>query len=177
MIHTILLSIAIIIATVLFIAKMMKKEYVISSEIIINMPNDKVFKFVKHLRNQERYSKWVMADPNIQLDYKGNDGTVGFVAAWTSNNKDVGVGNQKITNILENYRYDVIIHFEKPFKGVSTAFTTTQAISENQTNVCTTFNTSTPFPMNIMIPMIKKMLKKDMDLNMQTLKRVLEEEK
>jgi len=174
MIHTILLSIAIILALLLIVAALMKKEYTISSEIVINVHKDKAFNFVKLLRNQERYSKWVMEDPNIKINYQGTDGTVGFTSSWTSEVKNVGVGKQEITNIIEGKQYNVCITFEKPFKGVSTAITTTETVSENQTKVCTTFFTKTPFPMSIMIPIIKKMLKKDMDFNMQILKRVLE---
>ena len=133
-----------------------------------------VFDYVKYLKNQERYSKWVMADPNVKLTYTGTDGTVGFRAAWESADKNVGVGEQEIMSIQEGIGYDAEIRFEKPFKGISTANVTTEAMSSNQTKVTTTFNSKTPFPMNIMVPMIKKMLTKDMNQNSETLKRVLE---
>jgi hypothetical protein len=113
-------------------------------------------------------------DPNVNLNYKGTDGTVGFIAAWKSNNKNVGVGEQEITKIVDGERYVVEIRFEKPFKGISTAITTTKALAQNETKVTTTFHTRSPFPMNLMIPMICKMLQKDMDQNAATLKKVLE---
>jgi hypothetical protein len=174
MLKSILLGILVLVIILLVVASIMDKEYSISSEIVIDRPQSEVFDFVKHLKNQEYYSKWVMADPNVQMDYRGVDGTVGFVSAWKSDDKNVGVGEQEITRIIEGERYDVEIRFEKPFKGINQAYTTVEAISDNQSKVTTVFNTSNPFPMNLMIPMVKKMLKKDMDQNGRNLKRVLE---
>lgn len=174
MLQLILMIVVSIVILILLLALIMEKETNISSEIIINRPKSDVFNYVKLIKNQEKYSKWVMADPNVILIYKGTDGTVGFTSAWNSKLKNVGTGEQEITNIKEGERYEVEIRFEKPFKGVSYATTTTQAISDNQTRVATTFNSKTPFPMNIMLPMFKKMLQKDMDETAANLKRVLE---
>jgi hypothetical protein len=174
MLQIILISIAALIIFVLIIAAIMPKNNTLTSEITINRSKNEVFNFVKHLKNQERYSKWVMKDPHVKLVYTGIDGTVGFKAAWSSENKNVGVGEQEITSIKEGQGYDVEIRFEKPFKGTNYASTTTQAISENQTKVVTVFSGKTPFPMNIMAPIFLKMLQKDMDQNSATLKMVLE---
>ena len=174
MLQTIAIIIILLVGLILLAASMMEKEYSLSSSIIINRPQNVVFDYVKHLKNQERYSKWVMADPKVKLTYTGTDGNVGFRAAWESADKNVGVGEQEIMSIQEGIGYDAEIRFEKPFKGISTANVTTEAMSSNQTKVTTTFNSKTPFPMNIMVPMIKKMLQKDMDMNSENLKRVLE---
>ena len=174
MLQTIAIIIIVLVGLLFLAASMMEKEYSLSSSILINRPQNMVFDYVKHLKNQERYSKWVMADPNVKLTYTGTDGNVGFRAAWESADKNVGVGEQEIMSIQEGIGYDAEIRFEKPFKGISTANVTTEAMSSNQTKVTTTFNSKTPFPMNIMVPMIKKMLQKDMDMNSENLKRVLE---
>lgn len=174
MLQTIAIIIIVLVGLLFLAASMMEKEYSLSSSIIINRPQNMVFDYVKYLKNQERYSKWVMADPNVKLTYTGTDGTVGFRAAWESADKNVGVGEQEIMSIQEGIGYDAQIRFEKPFKGISTANVTTEAVSSNQTKVTTTFNSKTPFPMNLMVPMIKKMLQKDMDMNSENLKRVLE---
>jgi hypothetical protein len=165
---------AAIIVTPLLMALILPKEFVIISEIEIDRPLDEVFEFVTHLKNQEKYSKWVMADPHIKMDYRGKDGTVGFIAAWKSNVKNVGEGEQEITKITEDQGYDVEIRFEKPFKGVSHANTRLKALSDYQTEVCTTFVTRTPFPMNAMTAVMKNTLLRDMDENSAKLKRVLE---
>ncbi|MES2761352.1 MAG: SRPBCC family protein [Bacteroidota bacterium] len=174
MLQIILIVVASIIGIILLLAAIMKKEYALTCEIIINRTKNDVFNYVKHLKNQEKYSVWVMRDPNIKLVYTGTDGTIGFKAAWSSEDKNVGVGEQEITNIKEGERYDVEIRFEKPFKGISYANTSTTAVSDNQTKVVTTFTSRTPFPMNIMVPMLTKMLLKDMNENANNLKANLE---
>ena len=109
-----------------------------------------------------------------KLNYIGEDGTIGFISQWESDLKNVGIGEQEITSIKENESYQVEIRFKKPFEGVSQAITTTEAISDTQTKVTTTFHTSTPFSMNVLVSFISKMLKNDMDGNMKRLKANLE---
>jgi uncharacterized protein YndB with AHSA1/START domain len=158
----------------LFAAAIMPKTLTISAEVIIEKPSTEVFNFVKLIRNQEQYSVWVMADPDIKITYSGTDGTVGFISSWTSENKNVGVGAQEIKAIKEGERYDVELRFEKPFKATNQAYTTTTPVGENRTKVTTVFMGSNPFPMNLMIPMVKGMLLKDMNKNFANLKAVLE---
>jgi hypothetical protein len=174
MLLIILYTIASIVGAFLFIALITKREMSLSSEVIINRSQADVFHYIKHIKNQEYYSKWVMADPNSKITYTGIDGTVGFKAAWNSQIKNVGVGEQEITKITDGVGYDVILRFEKPFKGISYASANTQALSGNQTKVITTFNSTTPFPMNLMSAMMKGMLLKDMNENSANLKKVLE---
>jgi len=163
-----------LIAIVLFTAAILPKSFRVSAEIIIERPRDEVFNYVKQLRNQEKYSVWIMADPNIKIDYTGTDGTVGFISSWTSENKNVGVGAQEIKVIKEGERYDVELRFEKPFKATNQAYTTTTVVDEHHTQVTTVFSGSNPFPMNLMSLMIRKMLLKDMNKNMENLKSILE---
>ena len=115
-----------------------------------------------------------MTDPNIKLDYKGIDGTVGFISSWSSENKNVGVGVQEIKAIKEGERYDVELRFEKPFKATNQAYSTTIAMDSHHTKVTTIFSGSNPYPMNLMSFMIRKMLLKDMNKNMANIKSILE---
>lgn len=174
MISIILLGVLTLIVLLLLLAMVVKRDYKISVETLINRPSTAVFEFVKLLRNQQYYSKWVMADPNVKMDYRGIDGTVGFIAAWQSEDKNVGVGEQEITNIIEGKGYEVVIRFEKPFKGISRAVTQIESLAPDKVRVTNTFYTRTPYLMNLMIPLIKTMLKKDMAQNMDNLKKVLE---
>lgn len=174
MISIVLIVFFSLLAILLLMALIMEKKYTIFSEVIIEKPKQEVFDFIIKLKNQDKYSKWVMADPNAKMTFTGNDGTIGFISKWDSKLKNVGAGEQEIKKIFLGKGYEVEIRFERPFKGISTAVTNAEAISENQTKFTTTFYTETPFPMNIMIPMIKNMLKKDMDENSTNLKNILE---
>jgi uncharacterized protein YndB with AHSA1/START domain len=163
-----------LIVIVLLAAAILPKTFEVSAEITIEKPSSEVFNYVKHLKNQEKYSVWVMADPNIKIDYKGTDGTVGFISSWTSDNKNVGIGAQEITAIKEGERYDVELRFEKPFKATNQAYTTTIPLDGNRTKVTTVFHGRNAFPMNLMSAMIRKMLLKDMNQNFVNLKNILE---
>jgi uncharacterized protein YndB with AHSA1/START domain len=164
-----------LILSLLLIAAIMPKAFTLTAETIIDKPNAEVFNFVKQIKNQENYSVWVMADPNIKINYQGTDGTVGFISSWSSDNKNVGVGAQEIKSIKEGERYDVELRFEKPFKATNQAYTTTTPVGDNRTKVTTVFSGSNPFPINLMIPMVKGMLHRDMKKNFTNLKNILEQ--
>src|SRR5215831_17342906 len=135
----ILLVIVAIIVIILLAAASTSKDYVIERNIIINRPKQEVFDYVKYLKNSVNYNKWVMVDPNLRKDYKGIDGTIGFIYYWDSDNKQVGKGEQEITKIDEGERIDYEIRFIKPFEGISVAYITTEAVSPNQTKVTWVF--------------------------------------
>lgn len=168
----ILLSIIGFIVLLLMVAAVFPKAYTITSEVIINKPKDEVFNYSVHLKNQQYYNKWVMADPNVKMTYTGIDGNVGFISAWDS--KNAGKGEQEIKTITNGEEYHIELRFEKPFKGISQSHVYLEALSPEQTRVKTLFETNTPFPLNLMIPLLKKMLTKDMTKTAQNLKKVLE---
>lgn len=172
----ILLIILILIAIPLFIALFVKKEYSIEREIIINKPRQQVFDYIKHLKNQDNYSKWVMTDPGMKKDFKGVDGTVGFVYAWDSKNKHAGKGEQEIMSITEGERMDVEVRFEKPFAGIAQTPFTTQEVAANQTKVKWGMSGRSKYPLNIMNLFMDKMLGKDLDSSLHTLKSILEKQ-
>src|SRR5258705_13424684 len=97
---SILLVVAGIIALLLIIALFMKREHYVKREIIINAPRQKVFDFLKLLKNHDKFNKWAKTDPNRKEEFKGTDGTVGYIYAW-SGNKDAGEGEKEIKNIVE----------------------------------------------------------------------------
>src|SRR5215207_2615844 len=111
----ILLIIVVIIAIPFVVALFVKEEYKVQRQITINSSSDSVYNYVKYLKNQEKYSKWVMTDPTMKTDLRGTDGTVGFVYAWDSNNKHAGKGEQEIVKLTEGKEVDAELRFEKPF--------------------------------------------------------------
>ena len=119
-----------------------------------------------------------MMDPNAQKEYKGTDGTVGFVSAWDSKVKNVGKGSQEITKIAEGERMDVNLHFVKPFEVDCTAYFITEAAGENQTKVTWGFNGKSPYPMNIMLLVMnmEDMLGKDLHTGLTNMKGILEKQ-
>ena len=171
--NTILLIVAGIIALLLIIALFLKKEHYVRREIIINAPRQKVFDYVKLLKNQEKFNKHAMTDSDRKKEFKGTDGTVGFIYAW-SGNKDAGEGEKEIKNIIEGKRIEMEIRFVKPMATTATIIMEMESLSDNETKVSWSNAGTLKYPINMMIPMLEKMLPKDMDSSLSTLKNILE---
>ena len=62
---TVILIIAGIIVLLLLIAALTKKEFTLEKQVTINRPKQDVFNYLKLIRNQEKYSVWVMRDPDV----------------------------------------------------------------------------------------------------------------
>jgi hypothetical protein len=171
---TILLIVAGVITLLLIIALFMKKEHYVRRGIIIDAPLQKVFDFLKLLKNQEQFNKWATADKiNRKEEFKGTDGTIGFIYSW-SGDKSAGQGEKEIMNIVEGKRIETEIRFVKPMRVSASAIFETESLSDNQTKV-SLINTGTlKYPLNIMIPVFEKNFAKAMDTSLSTLKNILE---
>jgi hypothetical protein len=169
----VLIVLLIIIAAILVIAALNRKDYNIECQIIINSNSQRVFDYIRHLKNQDNFNKWVMADPEMKRTYSGNDGTVGFIYGWNSA-KQSGEGEQEIKKIAPGKSIETEIRFVRPFPSVAKAVMMTETLPENQTKVSWTNASYVKYPMNILLPMIKKMLAKDMDTSLGHLKQILE---
>jgi hypothetical protein len=73
---TILRVVAGIITLLLIIAFFIRREHYVNREIIINAPRQKVFDFLKLLKNQDQFNKCARADKDRKGETKGTDGTV-----------------------------------------------------------------------------------------------------
>jgi len=162
-----------ILALVLILALFMKKDYAIKSEIVIHAPRQKIFDFLKHLKNQDKFNKWAKADPNRQWEYRGTDGTEGFVIAWKGN-KDAGEGEKEILSLIDGERIETEIRFVKPMRITSRINLETTSISDNQTKVAMINEGHMNWPMNLFIPMGEKRFPKDMESSLITLKNIME---
>jgi hypothetical protein len=170
--HFIFIVIAAFIASVLVIALVTRGTLVVTSEVIIDRSLDIVYDYIRQLLHQERYNVWLMQDRDIKLQYTGTDGTVGFLVSWQSKSKS-GDGEQEIIKVTEGEGYESEIRF-KNHRNTTHAKVSALYVSDHKTKVVTTLTSSPSFPMNIMSPMIKRMIQKDMDTNAAYLKKNLE---
>ena len=157
-----------------------RNSYTIEQSVIIEQPLEKVFNYIKFLKNQDYYHKWVMMDPAMKREFKGQDGTNGFIYGWDSQNK-AGAGEQEIKEIIDGKRIDMEVRFRKPFKGVAYTFMETGAVSNPQhnshaTNVKWVFSSQLKYPFNIMLLFlnIDKTLGRDLKTSLTNLKTILE---
>ena len=175
-IKVLLIAIIAIIAIPLVLAIFITKDYSVTREIVINKPKQQVFDYVKLLKNQAYYHKWVMMDPNAKMECKGTDGTVGYISTWDSQIKDVGKGEQEIKSILDGQSIDCNVHFIKPFERNAHTTMITEAAGDNQTKIKWTFSGVSNYPMNIMNLVMDKMLGGDLHTSLVKLKEVLEKQ-
>lgn len=174
MIINILIGIAVLFAIILILAIFVSRKYRVESNVLISKNKQEVFEYIRYLKNQDFYSKWVMSDPNKKTEFRGTDGSVGFIYAWDSENKSAGKGEQEIMRIDEGQNVDVEIRFEKPFEGISQTRMTTTRNSEDYTKVHWSMEGEQKYPMNLMNLFMGKMLAKDMETSLKNLKNILE---
>jgi hypothetical protein len=155
------------------------KEYTLTRSTEINLPKDTVFDYVVLLRNQEQYGVWFKIDPDMKQEFRGTDGTVGFVAAWDSDHKEAGKGEQEIVAIIPGERVDHEIRFQKPFRTVAQAWITTEEANQGKTLVTWGLSGKMKYPINAMglFMNMEKAIGKNYDQGLSELKRILEESK
>jgi hypothetical protein len=126
-----LAGVGIVIVFVLLLGLVVKDTYEIERQVEIKASKDVVFEYAKYLKNQDNYSVWATQDSNMKKEYRGVDGTVGFVSAWDSDNEEVGKGEQEITAIYDGKRIDFELRFIKPFKATDLAYMDFQGLDTN----------------------------------------------
>lgn len=145
----ILIAIISLMALALIVAFFIPRSYTVSVTETINKPKVEVYDYIRILKNQDEYSVWVMADSTLVPEIVGEDGTVGAIQKWNSNDDNVGEGEQEITALTPN-RMDVDLRFKRPFEGTAKAANILKAISENQTELTSEFYSNDKWPMNLM---------------------------
>ena len=170
---TILLVLAGIIALLLIVGLFMKRQHYVRREIVINAPRQKVFDYIKLLRNQDTFNKHAMAGADRERTFTGTDGTVGYVYAW-SGDKSAGVGEKEIMSIVEGKRVETEIRFVKPMQATASIVMETASLSEDQTRVQWSNAGTLKYPFNILVPMMQRHVAKDMDSSLLNLKGILE---
>ncbi len=172
----ILIVVVVIVAIPLVGALFVKGEFAVTRSITINKPKQDVFGYIVMLKNQNNFSKWAQMDPAMKKEYKGTDGTVGFVSAWESDNKDVGMGEQEIKKITDGERIDYELRFKKPMNVTNNAYMATEAVTPAQTKVTWSFNGKMPYPLNFMgvFMNMEELVGKDLEIGLNNLKGIME---
>jgi hypothetical protein len=171
----ILIIIGAILALIVILGLVINKDMLIEHSVIIKKPKQEVFDYIKFLKNQDNYSVWNQMDPDMKKEYRGTDGTVGFVYAWESfKDKNAGKGEQEIKAINEGESLEFELRFIKPWESIAKVIMRTESLGPNETKVSWSFLSKMPFPMNVVKGMFAKMLGKDLLKGLQNLKVVME---
>jgi hypothetical protein len=146
----------------------------IEKSVTINRNSSLVFDYLKITGNQDNFSVWNMADPNMKKSHSGTDGTVGFKYSWDSMVKNVGAGEQEITGIDNGKSIDYTIKFFRPMQNTGKTRFQVTSLGNESTSVVWIFDSPSKFPMSLFSPIIKKMLGKDLEKGLINLKNILE---
>jgi hypothetical protein len=165
-----------LIAIPLILALFVRSDYAVEREVLIERPKQEVFDYIRYLKNQDNFSVWAARDPDMVQQFRGIDGTVGFISAWEGND-DVGKGEQEIVGISEGDRIDYVLRFIEPFEGNADASLITEDVGGNRTRVTWTFSSSMPYPFNLMLLVmdLDNLLGDDLQTGLDNLKAILEQ--
>ena len=114
-----------------------------------------------------------MARFDRKKEFKGTDGTVGFLYKW-SGNKNAGVREKQIISITEGKSIETKIRFVKPMVTTASIVMDTESMADDKTKLSWSNAGTLKYPVNIFIPMMEKSVAKDMDTSLLTLRNMLE---
>jgi uncharacterized membrane protein len=151
------------------------KDFRFEREITINRPREQVFAYLRSLKNFQNWNPFVKPGSQVKVDFRGNDGQVGFVSAWDGD-KQVGAGEQEITRIIEGERVEFELRFKRPFAATNQAYFAADAVSGTQTRVRWMMSGKSKFPMTLigLFMSCDKMMGKEFDSGLSKLKTILE---
>lgn len=153
------------------------RRYAVTREVVVAKPAREVFDFMKLLKNQERYSTYAQADPAMKIEYRGTDGMPGAVAAWDSNDRNVGKSEQEIKAIEDGRKIEIEIRFERPFQAVDPLVTEVEAIDANTTRIRSTYRSKIRYPYNLLVWWVMAKVRENMQVSLENAKAVLEGKK
>jgi len=170
------ITLLVIIAIPFIAAFFVRKDYSVERSVRIEMPRQEVFDYVVMLRSQQDYSEWSRMDPDTEYSYRGTDGTVGFVSAWESADRNMGKGEQEITDIVPGERIDYRLRFFKPFRSSSDVWFLFEDYDPQGTLVRWGINGRMNYPMNLFLLLfpMENSLGDDLAGGLSNLKELLE---
>ena len=173
-----LIGLGSLVGLVLLTGLMLPTEYTVSRDITIHRSKSEVFDYARMLEHQLDYSVWWKMDPNQVTTFTGEDGTVGFVAAWKSELDSVGSGEEEIVSLEKDERIGFALRFKEPFESNASSEMVFAAPDRNTTKLTWNFKGEMSYPFNVMQLFIsmEDMLGKDIQEGLQNMKVILEKE-
>ncbi len=114
-----LLSIAILLVLIGLVGMILPSSVHVERSAVFNTTPEKIWPHVSNFKSWEAWSPWFAKDPDASFTYSGDAGTVGHTSTWSSEQKEVGSGSQKIVEITPNERMVTALDFGA--QGTATA--------------------------------------------------------
>lgn len=113
MMKKIFLALAAALAVFLGIVALQDPNYVISREVKINAPAEKIFPYLNNSKLAEKWAPWFEIDPAAKMSYSGPDTGVGSKASWDGG-KQLGTGSATIAESVPNQKVGIQLEYVKP---------------------------------------------------------------
>lgn len=88
-------------------------EYVISRQITINAPIEKIFPYLNNTKLAEQWGPWSEVDPQAKMTVSGPDEGVGAKSSWESTGQ-LGTGSATIVESVPNQLVRIKLEYVKP---------------------------------------------------------------
>jgi hypothetical protein len=113
MVKKIILGLVALLALFFIYVAVQPAEYVISREITINAPAEKIFPYLNNSKMADQWGPWKEEDPQAKYTFSGPDDGVGSKASWTEGKK-LGTGSATIVESVPNERVGVALEYQEP---------------------------------------------------------------
>ena len=148
-------------------------KYQVVRSTVINADLNKVRSIVGDFKTWLKWSPWNIVEPECKMDFDGNPSEPGHKMSWDG--EVIGSGVNTISSVEDNaFHYD--LEFIKPFRSKAKVSFLFEKEGEG-TKVTWTMDSSMPFFLFFMIPMMKAWIGMDYERGLRMLKAVLEEGK
>lgn len=145
-------------------------NFTVERSITVKAPVKKVKDLVLDFKQWHSWSPWTIAEPDCKIVIKGKPGEVGHKMSWDG--EIIGTGENTLAKVSDK-RLDYDLEFLKPWKSkAQTAFVFRK--TKAGTKVTWTMDSSLPFFMFFMIPMMKGWISMDYDRGLRMLKAMAE---
>lgn len=139
----------------------------VSKSIAIDAPPERVFEVVRDFRQWEKWSPWLIAEPDCSLEF-AEDGS-----AYSWDGRVIGSGGIAVVSEKENSRIEYDLRFYKPWKSQADVAFSFQD-EGGKTMVSWTMESSLPFFMFFMKDMMTAMIGCDYERGLLMLKDYVE---
>ncbi|BDS08979.1 transcriptional regulator [Oceaniferula spumae] len=136
-----------------------------SKEIIIEKPVSEVYAYVRDFETWPKWSPWLICEPETKLSFQKD--------AYSWEGKFVGAGMMRVADAKENRQIDYHLEFLKPWKSKAAVSMEFSELGDG-TRVRWVMNSSLPWFMFFMKPMMECMIGMDYERGLRMLKERLE---
>ncbi|MEJ6583229.1 MAG: SRPBCC family protein [Crocinitomicaceae bacterium] len=165
-----------LVSIVPIVALFVEKKFEVKRSVEIEREPSDVFDYLRYLENHSNFTVWSQMDPNIKQTYSGPDGNVGSICKWNSKDENVGVGEQEITQLVNNEKVECELRFIKPWEYSVKAIFSISDNSKQTTMANWSFEGEESWPWNITLLFMNmdEKLGPDLEKGLSNLKNILE---